>query len=508
MGCVRIHSGYQETFHRRGLVRAQDFLRLPGVILCGHPDRHVLRVEKMPALLKKEHRVPWRDLVANAWDGFGFVSKSTREAKILHLAEKAKIPCPQVLAHGHSGPQAFLLVEDKSGMMEIRQYVQQHPQQKTRVARALGREIARMHAAGFEHGELFTKHILIGPDGCICFLDWQRARLHKNITRNSCCRDLAKLDATLPTTLASDRMRRTLLRDYLRHFLGIERTKALSSWAAKIRRLSLKLQQKHRIRVLRRLPLPSGSQNLIWLDGEALCITQAFRAELGAALPDWLRFRGLQRGPVETSQVQLGENRRGNLVRRSVGGIGRWLLSWFRSAQAPEVQQAALLFRLERHAVPSAKLLAFGQSPVRPGGRESFLLTENLPSEGTLDDFLAHFRSSARRATWLRQAGALLRGLHDAGYALGYQVVTFASMCAVQKNDRVVLARFDGLKRDTRAWTVLARQDIPWLQTRYELTSTDMMRFFLGYLGFPHLTPDGRKLARDLLGVAAREVAS
>jgi tRNA A-37 threonylcarbamoyl transferase component Bud32 len=508
MGWLRIDPRCQETFRRQGLARAEDFLRLPGVILCGHPDRHVLHVQEMPALLKKEHRVPWRDLITNAWAGFGFVSKSTREAKILQLAKQAQIPCPQVLAHGQSGPQAFLLVEDKSGMTEIRHYVQQHLRQKTLIARTLAREIARIHAAGFEHGELFTKHILIGPKSRFCFLDWQRARLHRKITRNGCCRDLAKLDATLPTILASERVRLTFLRDYLRHHLGIERTKALLNWAAKIRDLSLKLQQKHRIRVLRRLPLPSGSQNLIWLDGEALCITQAFRAELGAALPDWLRFCGPQQNPVESYQVRLGDHRSGNLVRRSVGGFGRWLLSWFRPQQAPEVQQAALLFRLERHAVPSPKLLAFGQSSVRPGGQESFLLTENLPSDGALDDFLARFSSPSKRANWLRQAGALLRGLHESGYALGYQAVTFASMCAVQKSERVFLACFDGLQRDTRAWATLAKQDIPLLRARYELSGTDMMRFFLGYLGTPRLTPPGRSLAGNLVAVAAREVVS
>src|SRR4051812_824042 len=104
MGWVRVNPQCRETLHQQGVISAADFLRLPGVILCGHPDRHVLKVEgELPAFLKKEHRVPWRDRFANAWAGFGWVSKSTREASVLHNAARAAIPCPMVLAHGADG---------------------------------------------------------------------------------------------------------------------------------------------------------------------------------------------------------------------------------------------------------------------------------------------------------------------------------------------------------------------------------------------------------------------
>jgi len=128
MAWARINPRWQEALCQQGMATATDLLRLPGVILCGHPDRHVLKVEgEIAAYLKKEHRVPLRDRLANAWAGFGFVSKSAREAKALQAAARAGIPCPEVLAHGASGRQAFLLVRDNAGMMELRHYLAQRP---------------------------------------------------------------------------------------------------------------------------------------------------------------------------------------------------------------------------------------------------------------------------------------------------------------------------------------------------------------------------------------------
>src|SRR5436190_13988040 len=112
MGWVWINPACKQELRRQRLIAAADFLKLPGVILCGHPDRHVLKVElstdsvgwssselsERGAFLKKEHRVRWRDLLASACAGFGFVSKSTREAKLLTRIARAGIPCPEVLA--------------------------------------------------------------------------------------------------------------------------------------------------------------------------------------------------------------------------------------------------------------------------------------------------------------------------------------------------------------------------------------------------------------------------
>ncbi len=103
MGFVDVNLEYREALRRNGMCAAVDFLRLGGVILCGHRDRHVLKVS-LPGLepgqndrvafLKKEHRVPWRDRLANALAGFGFVSKSTRKLRLCKSSGKQAFPVP------------------------------------------------------------------------------------------------------------------------------------------------------------------------------------------------------------------------------------------------------------------------------------------------------------------------------------------------------------------------------------------------------------------------------
>jgi hypothetical protein len=258
---------------------------------------------------------------------------------------------------------------------------------------------------------------------------------------------------------------------------------------------------------MRRLPLPDTSQSLVWLDGEAFCVTEVFREEIAGRLPNWLRFRAAMQSSLEASPVSLGEGRVGTLVRRSVTSLGRWLLSWWRKAPVPEVQQAALLFRLQRHGIRSPQLLAFGHRRVRPWTEHSFLLTEAPRGEGTLLDYLARSSSPVWRGQWLRKAGELVRRLHEAGYALGNQAGAFAALCTVQ-NDGLALTRVDGLQRSKRRWPELAVVDLPKLPRLEGQRGTETMRFFLGYLGTRRLTQQGRILARRLRVRPVKEAAT
>jgi hypothetical protein len=189
------------------------------------------------------------------------------------------------------------------------------------------------------------------------------------------------------------------------------------------------------------------------------------------------------------------------------GRCRKWLRSWWRPAPAPEVHHAALLFRLERHAVPSPKLLAFGQHQMGRWARHSFLLTEIPPIEGNLGDRLARSMSIAERGRCLRHAGALLRRVHEAGCILGSQAAAFATVCAVQKDQQLALTSVDGLERARRPWPELAALDFANLPGRHEWRQTERMRFFLGYLAAPRLTREGRALARKILARQVKEMA-
>jgi len=54
----------------------------------------------------------------------------------------------------------------------------------------------------------------------------------------------------------------------------------------RIQRLTSRLRVKRRIRHQWQPPLPAGTQNLVWLDGEALCVTEEFRATFQGDAPD------------------------------------------------------------------------------------------------------------------------------------------------------------------------------------------------------------------------------
>src|SRR5438132_13212117 len=129
MSFVEIHPAYHATLRPLGLSAAEDFLRLQGAILGGHPDRHVLQVRlaNERAFLKKEHRVRWRDRLGHWWRGAGLISKSTREGRMLRRLEAAAIGCPQAIAFGEAEGRAFLLTRAEPGLEELRHYLQEHP---------------------------------------------------------------------------------------------------------------------------------------------------------------------------------------------------------------------------------------------------------------------------------------------------------------------------------------------------------------------------------------------
>src|SRR6266853_132842 len=100
MAFVEVNPAYRELLERCRLVAFDDFLALPAVIVSGHPNRNVARVTlgqepaAVGAFLKREHRMPWRDRLVNAWAGFGFVSTSYREAMLLRAIRQAGIGGP------------------------------------------------------------------------------------------------------------------------------------------------------------------------------------------------------------------------------------------------------------------------------------------------------------------------------------------------------------------------------------------------------------------------------
>ena len=151
-----------------------------------------------------------------------------------------------------------------------------------------------MHDAGFDHPDLYSKHVLVSSlDGRISFLDWQRSHVRRFVDWKSRWRDLAALDATLAEELATPRERLACLCAYLRSTLAIRVPRFfLVRSIRRIETQSQRLKRRRRIRELGQLPLAVGTQNLIWVDGEALCVTREFQDTLNGQYPGWLKLAG------------------------------------------------------------------------------------------------------------------------------------------------------------------------------------------------------------------------
>lgn len=517
MALLQVHPDWEQRLRTLGLHTVEDFLNLPGVIVSGHPDRHVCRVEipasglaarlnegRLTFFLKKEHHISLTQRWHSWWHGHGAVSLSLREFAILRQLEAAGIAAPLPLAAGEVNGRAFLLLQAIEPAEELRRFLQDLPPESPRrrlVAVALGQYLARLHAAGFDHPDLYTKHVLIGSDPFrIVLLDWQRSQHRDSVPWSDRLRDLAALDATLADELVSPRERLRCLDAYLRCWGTIAPPSVtipkLRDAVGCLRRQTLVLLRKRRLRELRQPPLAAGTQNLLWLDGEALCMTRQFYAELEGRVPEWL-LRASRGDPFATGCterfVQLPGGRLVLLVCRKEPRS--WLPG--QRVSSPELAGAATLFRLQRYGVAGPRLLAFGQRRSATA-RLSFLLTEP-PGGVELPAWLAGSPPAKSRVLVLRQAAELLRRLHLAGYQLDDP-----SMLLVQHSSTggctVVLRNPTGLQRWKRWQAATTAEELARLlrQRPRQCSRTEQLRFLLHYLNLPRLTAPARRLLRQV----------
>jgi heptose I phosphotransferase len=507
---VEAAPAYRRLFRELGLIEAEQFLSLSAVIVSGHRDRNVGRVRlgrgeaSVSAYLKREHRVPWAVRLGNFLAGFGLTSRSLREARALQALGRETLGAPEWLAAGEDGRgRAFLLVREIEDAVDLRAFLQQErdPARRRAVSRTLGAMLSRIHDAGFEHPDLYAKHILVQPgSGGVHILDWQRARRRRALGWRARGRGLAALNATLNESLISAGERLACLRAYLagaqQHPEEAEVPgRPLPSVAPRRRArlwLMLRSLRSHTRRLLARRhvrekrQLPADPQAWLCLDGEALCVTPAMD-EWSPRVPEWLPL-GRQpepaRGPTSRRWLDLPGGR-ALLVRRR--GSARWgdLWGWARGRppESPEQRQASLLLRLQRHGVAAPRVLALGQRRTSPWQVESFLLTAPPRDTVALEVWL-RTHGTGRRAL-LRQAGELLARLHEAacylttltdGTGLAVQFDAEGSAAVLDRGDAVAPRRRRSARRERRDFARVQR-----LLGRAGCGRTDLARFRAGY---------------------------
>jgi tRNA A-37 threonylcarbamoyl transferase component Bud32 len=544
MAFVDINPAYAEFLRELGLVRADDFLSHEAVIVSGHPDRNVSRVilgtgpVTVTAYLKREHRVRWQDRVLNALAGYGFVSKSKRECLTLQALRQAHVGCPDWIACGEDGAgRAFLLIRAIDSATELRDFSQENldaPERRRRkFAQRLGVALAQFHNAGFNHPDLYSKHVLITQEGRgIYFLDWQRSTRRPFLGWRQRCHDLAALDATIAEQLASMPERVACLRAYLRKCRAghVPHAGNLLRSAFQIMEQERRLLKQRRIREQRQLHAGKHHQCVIWRDGEGLCVTPEFEAEWDGQLPAWLRLDSL---PEQGSKLILREsvhlpNRRfGQLIRRRARHLLKSAWSWCRGRRvtSPELLLSGLLFRLERAGVVTPRLLAFGQRTRGMAVTESFILTEPVANTVGIGDWLRaeYFRNESPEQLFafrrsIRRLGAFMAKLHDAHCHFSGSVQS--SREAVNALIRVrqvpgrdaefVLGSMDELATCRRPYSRMLIADLVVMRRALAgLTESrsDEMRFLLAYCHVRRLTPTAKELIRSVLRKPVRLLA-
>jgi tRNA A-37 threonylcarbamoyl transferase component Bud32 len=371
-----VHPRYRTWLAKCGLTTPEAVLALRGEIVSGHHDRNVSRVEltagtsRRIVYLKREHRVGWRVRWRNWRDGFGFVSRSEREARVLGHLDDLALPAPQWIAHGaDSRGRVFLLVDDIAGSLDLRiaAKVQRDPLLRREACERIGTAIAELHSAGVTTPDLAAKHVFVRRDaGAATLIDWPSARLGEALSLGARINAFAQLDASLTDSLASSRERMRVLRTYLRRHHGLPPLKRL---ARQIAHRSFAFRHRSSIRDQRCVPTPN--QRLVWLaENEEVCAIPALAKVWpvpGVCPPYYVpRFKVVRSG--ESTIVLAPDDWPATLVRWRT-----WTLRG-RSWRSPAAQLARSLFASEREGRAAPKLLAFGQRFTSVFTAESFVL--------------------------------------------------------------------------------------------------------------------------------------
>lgn len=176
-------------------------------------------------------------------EAFKQICRGSRAAHIARVTEQlneAGFGAPAVLLHGveRDGGRELIVMERAAGDGPFRalEAVARTPAHKQALMRALGAEIARMHRAGFVHGDLtpYNMFVVRGEPPRFVFVDHERTRRNFFIGRHRRqLRNLVQLGRfDLPGVSRSDRMR--TLHAYASE-LGLQHGK---SWRALRRRVA------------------------------------------------------------------------------------------------------------------------------------------------------------------------------------------------------------------------------------------------------------------------------
>ncbi len=233
--------------------------------------------------IKRDWRTQLKDRIQCWLDGLGWGTKARREWIALRAMAAAGIGCPEPLVFIERGglrPRGYLILLEMPGAVELTRYLATRgknlsARNRRQLAAHLGHEVARLHNAGIDHPDLYSKHIFLtdsesdplqsparnlqpptlspkspSPLPHVSFIDMQRSSAGDSVSIAQRVRDLAALNSPLPPELANRVDRLVFVHSYLSQTpLSLD----LGQFVAAIRRRSSKLSRRTKIRTMQRM---------------------------------------------------------------------------------------------------------------------------------------------------------------------------------------------------------------------------------------------------------------
>ena len=230
---IRTDSAYDGRLERCGLRTVSEILSRIGDRVAAWSrttDTIYVRTENgQPGFYVKRYAYPrWQNRLRGMFRGtFLGVHRGQAEFRALHTMCRLGISGVRPVAHGsrrigHFINSCFLITEEVPEARNLTSFAREvadgtmriSNQQRTAISRLLADQVSRMHAAGFVHGKMFWRNILvrIHADGEpeFFFLDARPPARMKRLSSNAACRreELAHLAASaMPFTTRADRLR-------------------------------------------------------------------------------------------------------------------------------------------------------------------------------------------------------------------------------------------------------------------------------------------------------------
>lgn len=483
----------------------------------------------------------------------GFWTAARAEFAALRELAAAGIRGPRPVACLERGPfpaQGCLLLEEAAAGQTLGVFLAAtlksgDPQPREAFFAVLGREVARLHASGFHHPEMYSNHVRVLPRGDndwnISFSDLRHSTRHRKLSRSRRAADLAALWATLSPRVAGAHDREVFFDAYL----------ARSSWEDQA--IEFLAQVDHRVQELltrRKIweiresdteehrnvhSLESVDTGKMWIDRdyramldqagltkfELVMATTAGR--LIRALPDRENWRLELQGPQ-------GEPRGAYLKKHHVRGLRSWWRATIgagpgKTAGRVEARNAA---RLARSGIAAMRLIAYGEKLHADGLLESFVLTEELAGFEQLDHFLRRRfppvngvradrpggepqnlepRNTEPRNVALsgliRDVAAVAAKFHRLGYNHRDLYCCHFFIAEPQhgafKVNLIDLQRVEHRRRFRWRWLVKDLAQLAYSAPRDRITCKHKLAFIKHYLGVKKLRPEDKRLIGQVL---------